>query len=148
MLEFTGLLIRRFGTVKRASEPQLCLLRVAEARFRALKQAAAATRSLSEVSGDVLSKQEFMWCVTSFLNHGDQTLALHLLAELKAGEELSLSDLERDFGDTLISLPELRRQLLEEFTAEELQEILCDGREPKSARKAGALACSSKASFS
>ena len=122
--EFTGLLIRRFGTLKRA--------------FRALKQAVA-TQSLSlGVDDDVLSKQEFMWCVSSFLHHGDQKMALKLFAELSNDEFLSENDLlSKDFA--LISLQELRQQLLEEFSQEELEQILRgDGREAStSARKAG-----------
>jgi len=71
-----------------------------------------------------LNKAEFTSCVTSFLYHGDYNLASKLFASLNGGEDVRLCDLSLHKPEGLLSLLQVRQQLLEEWSREELEEIL------------------------
>jgi len=108
VLEFLGVLTRRFGNLTRA--------------FRAMKRAAGKGRK--DYSLLPLSKAEFTWCVTSFLHHGNNTLACKLFAAMNRAEGIALCDLIEHTPEGLLSLQQVRQQLLEEWSREELEEVL------------------------
>jgi len=107
VLEFLGVLTRRFGNLTRA--------------FRAMKRAGKGRKDYSLLP---LSKAEFTWCVTSFLHHGNNTLACKLFAAMNRAEGIGLCDLMEHIPEGLLSLQQVRQQLLEEWSREELEEIL------------------------
>mmetsp|Transcript_77492 Transcript_77492/g.185799 ORF Transcript_77492/g.185799 Transcript_77492/m.185799 type:complete len:562 (+) Transcript_77492:60-1745(+) len=102
VLEFIHVLIRHFGNLNRA--------------FRALKNAASLEGKVGPL--EPLSRAEFEWCVTSFLQHGNRRLASKLFEAL--GGDLGLSNVE-----AWPSWPQLWRQL--QPLSLELQELLEEG---------------------
>lgn len=108
VFEFLGVLTRRFGNLTRA--------------FRAMKRAAGKGRK--DYSLLPLSKADFTWCVTSFLHYGNNTLACKLFAAMNRAEGIGLCDFIEYTPEGLLSLQQVRQQLLEEWSREELEEIL------------------------
>lgn len=109
VVAFRSALTRKFGNLARA------ILAMRSAVNFAFKGDSGPRPSLPSVS---LTKQEFEWCVTSFLLHGDRLLANRLFASLDRNQDglVNIDELTQPSARTegLLSIVEFRRRVLDQ----------------------------------